>query len=201
MSGRILVSTAYLPPVEYFSVIAGSGSVAIEKNENYIKQTYRNRCCILSSHGIQILTVPVLMATVHKVLIDKVKIDYSKRWQQVHLRAMMAAYRSSPYFDFYFDRIEKIISEDHELLFNLNTKLLEALLEMLRMKKEFTFSDDFEPPVNDQQDFRYTIVPGREPAVPSKKYLQVFDTGNGFAGNLSILDLIFNTGPEASQYL
>lgn len=201
MSGRILVSTAYLPPIAYFSLVAGAASAVIEKNENFIKQTYRNRCCILSSHGIQSLTVPVLRATVHKVRIDQVRIDYSRRWQQVHLRAMMAAYRSSPYFDFYFDTIEKIISENHELLIDLNKKLFEAVMEILRLNPEISFSTDFEPPENSQNDFRYNIMPGKEFSISPKKYIQVFNSGNGFISNLSIIDLIFNTGPEAATYL
>lgn len=200
MSQKALVSTAYLPPISYFSIIASHGNVTIENCENYIKQTYRNRCNILSSHGIQVLTVPVLRATVHKVKINEVRIDYSKRWQQVHLRAMIAAYKSSPYFDYYFDDIEKLICEDHEFLGELNMSLLSAILKMLRLDAGISLSADFTPPVGAPSDFRYSLVPGTHQFINSGKYTQVF-ADKGFISDLSIVDLIFNTGPEAIKYI
>ncbi len=92
MAGKILVSTAYLPPVEYFSLISRADEVLIEREENYLKQTYRNRCYILSAHGPQLLSVPVYLGSLHKTPVKDIRIDYSKRWQQVHLRAMTASY-------------------------------------------------------------------------------------------------------------
>ncbi|HEX2975944.1 MAG TPA: WbqC family protein [Bacteroidales bacterium] len=197
---QVLVSTAYLPPISYFSIIAEHGRVTIENNENYIKQTYRNRCNILSSHGIQVLTVPVLRATLHKVRISEVRIDYSKRWQQVHLRAMIAAYKSSPYFDFYFDKIESIICENHEFLKDLNMSLLFAIVKMLRIEADIALTDKFIPPRGDSGDFRYSLVPGTPGIMSIDKYTQVF-AGKGFFPDLSIVDLIFNTGPEAIKYI
>ena len=129
MAGKILVSTAYLPPVEYFSLIHNADEVLIEREENYLKQTYRNRCYILSAHGPQVLSVPVYLGSFHKTPVKDIRIDYSKRWQQVHLRAMTASYRSSPFFEFYFEEIEKIISKNHEFLIDLNTELTEVILE------------------------------------------------------------------------
>ena len=96
MAGKILVSTAYLPPAEYFSLISHADEVLIEREENYLKQSYRNRCYILSAHGPQLLTVPVYLGSQHKTHIKDIRIDYSKRWQQIHLRAIIASYRSSP---------------------------------------------------------------------------------------------------------
>jgi hypothetical protein len=121
MEEKILVSTAYLPPVEYFSVISGADNILIEREENYIKQTYRNRCYILSAHGPQLLSVPVYLGSLHKTGIKDIRIDYSKRWQQVHLRAMTASYNSSPYFEFYFENFEKIILKNKNFLLDLNS--------------------------------------------------------------------------------
>src|SRR5664280_3240390 len=120
MAGKILVSTAYLPPVEYFSLISRADEVLIEREENYVKQSFRNRCYILSAYGPQLLSVPVYLGSQHKTPLKEIRIDYSKRWQQVHLRAITASYSSSPYFQFYFENIEKIIARKTDFLFDLN---------------------------------------------------------------------------------
>jgi hypothetical protein len=201
MAGKILISTAYLPPLEYFSAIAEADEIFIEKEENYLKQSYRNRCNILSAHGPQILTVPVYLGSVHKTQIKDIRIDYSKRWRQMHLRAMKASYNSSPFFEFYFDTFEKIISADNEFLLDLNMAAAEAVMQILSIKKEIIYTNTFEPPEGKPHDLRYTISPKKESLYTSKRYLQVFDTANGFVPNLSIIDLIFNMGPDAGKYL
>jgi hypothetical protein len=133
MAGKILVSTAYLPPVEYFSLISKADEVFVEKEENYLKQSYRNRCYILSAHGPQILSIPVYLGSVHKTLTKDIRIDYSKRWQQVHSRALKASYSSSPYFEFYFESFDKIISKNHAFLLDLNMELIRSILKILKV--------------------------------------------------------------------
>jgi hypothetical protein len=201
MEQKILVSTAYLPPVEYFSLVSHAGEVYLEKQENYLKQTYRNRCYILSAHGPQLLSVPVYLGSVHKTPIKDIRIDYSKRWQQVHLRAMTASYNASPYFEFYFENIEKIISKNHEFLFDLNIELLESVLEMLKIKITISPTPDFKPVGNPENDFRYKISPKVKSHFIYKEYYQVFEPDNRFVPGLSIIDLVFNLGPEASNFL
>jgi len=201
MAGKILISTAYLPPVEYFSVISGAEEIFVETEENYIKQTYRNRCYILSAHGLQLLSVPVFLGSLHKTLIKDIRIDYSKRWQQVHLGAMTASYNSSPYFEFYYERIEKVVSGNYEFLIDLNMELAEVILEILNLKKKLFYTSVFEPVGNKTQDYRYNITPKKESGFSEKKHPQVFNTGDGFVPRLSVMDLIFNAGPEACNYL
>lgn len=201
MAGKILISTAYLPPVEYFSLVSGADEIIIEKEENYLKQTFRNRCYILSANGPQLLSVPVYLGSSHKTLIKDIRIDYSKRWQQVHLRAMKASYNSSPYFEFYFEKIEKVISDNFEYLLDLNTGLTEIIQEILNIERRLSYTTSFEPADNNAYDFRYRITPKKQSSFAEKKYLQVFDTSVGFVPSLSIIDLIFNTGPEACGYL
>ncbi|MEI6049287.1 MAG: WbqC family protein [Bacteroidota bacterium] len=201
MAGKVLVSTAYLPPVSYFSLISMANELFIEREENYLKQTYRNRCYILSAHGIQLLSVPVYLGSLHKTLIKDIRIDYSKRWQQVHLRAMTASYNSSPWFEFYFENIEKVISKNHKFLLDLNMELTESVLEILKIKKAVFYTSDFLPVIDKENDLRYKISPKKVSGFNVKKYLQVFNNGDGFVPNLSIVDLIFNLGPEAVDYL
>jgi hypothetical protein len=201
MTGKILVSTAYLPPVEYFSLIAQADEVSVEREENYLKQSFRNRCYILSVHGPQLLSVPVYLGSQHKTQLKEIRIDYSKRWQQVHLRAISASYSASPYFQFYFENIEKIINKSFEFLIDLNLELTESVLKMLKIKTKITYSTNFKPVSEDENDFRYKISPKKETQFFVREYIQVFNNDNKFVHGLSIIDLIFNMGPEASGYL
>ena len=201
MSGKILLSTAYLPPVEYFSYILRADAVYVEKEENYIKQSCRNRCYILSAHGTQLLSVPVYLGSLHKTPVKEIRIDYSKRWQQVHLRAITAAYSSAPFFQFYFEYIEKVISKKIEFLLDLNMELTESVLNMLNIKSKLLYTAEFEPAGRSENDLRYKISPKESSLLACKEYLQVFKTGDHFIGGLSIIDLVFNMGPEAGDYL
>jgi hypothetical protein len=197
---KVLISSAYLPPLEYISLIYSAEEAIIEKEENYLKQSYRNRCYILSSHGPQFLTVPVYMGSLHKTAIKDIRIDYSKRWQPVHIGALVAAYNSSPYFEFYFENIEKIITRRTEYLLDLNAGLLEAILGMINIKANVVFSDHFEP-VGGGNDFRYSISPKKQVQFPLKDYPHVFTCPGGVTARLSVLDLIFNMGPDSAGYL
>jgi hypothetical protein len=201
MAGKILLSTAYLPPVEYFATIAGTDEVLIEKEENYLKQTYRNRCCILSANGRQILTVPVYQGSYHKTCIKDIRIDYSKRWQQVHLGAFTSSYNASPWFLHYFEVIEKIILKNHKYLLDLNTGLLTAVLNFLKLNINISYTTVFKPIGDDKNDFRYRISPKIKSNYQAKKYLQVFGQKAGFVPGLSIADLVFNMGPDAASQL
>ena len=201
MTGKIVVSTAYLPPVEYFSIISRASEISIEREENYIKQTYRNRCYILSAHGPQLLSVPVCLGSLHKTRLKDIKIDYSKRWQQVHLRAITASYNSSPYYEFYFENVEKIISQNHQFLLDLNMELTMAALEMLKVRKILSYTTYFEPVMNNENDFRYKISPKNKSRFSEKKYTRVFNIDKDYIPGLSIIDLVFNMGPEAPKYL
>jgi hypothetical protein len=199
MAVKVLLSTAYFPPVEYFSLISKAGEVVIEKEENYLKQSYRNRCYILSAHGPQLLTVPVYLGSQHKTSIKEIRIDYSKRWQQVHLGAMKASYGSSPYYQFYYENIESIISKKFEFLLDLNTELLELIMKMINLKQRISYSTHFEPEDISDYDHRYKISPKKKSAYQGKEYRQVFSSTDSFVPAMSILDLIFNMGPESRE--
>lgn len=201
MPGKIFLSTAYLPPIEYFARIIEADEVFIEREENYIKQSYRNRCYILSAGGPQLLTVPVYQGSFHKTHIRDIRIDYSKRWQQVHLGALTSSYNSSPYFLYYFEIIENIILARYNFLLDLNMDLLTSFLKMLKMKIQVSYTTDFMPVEGKEGDFRYTINPKKDTSYNAIEYFQVFNYVHGFVPGLSIVDLVFNLGPEAIKYL
>jgi len=133
--------------------------------------------------------------------VKDIRIDYSKRWQQVHLRAMISSYKSSPFFEFYFENIEKIISKNHEFLLDLNICLIQMVSGILKLEKTTSHSSHFEPVENMDYDFRYRISPKRIFPYQSKEYMQVFNSSNGFVTGLSIVDLIFNKGPESGKFI
>lgn len=201
MPATVYLSTAYLPPSEYFAAIAEYDEVLIENEENYIKQSYRNRCYILSSGGTQLLSVPVLLGSLHKTPIRDIRIDYSKRWQQVHLGAIMSSYGSSPFFLYYFEILQKIILQNHIFILDLNEELLKSILGMIKLDKKVSFTNKFLPVEGKSNDLRYSISPKKASLYSPKKYQQVFDADIQCSRKLSIIDMLFNIGPETKDYL
>lgn len=201
---RILLSTAYFPPVQYMALVNEAGRVFIEREENYIKQTFRNRCYILTANGVMALSVPVLEGSFHKIAIKDIRIDYTKRWQQIHLRSIYSSYKASPYFDYYYEKVEKIISKSHTFLLDLNMESLQVLVDLMDIRPQITYTDFFEPVKTCEPDWRYLISPKNremDKLFRYKKYLQVFYDRFDFIPGLSSLDLIFNAGPDAVNYL
>ncbi|HWY13236.1 MAG TPA: WbqC family protein [Bacteroidia bacterium] len=191
----VLLSTAYLPPINYFSTLLKNESVFIEKHEHYIKQTYRNRCEILSANGKLSLSIPV-QNNADKELICNKKISYAENWQLKHWRAITSAYKNSAYFKYFEDDLKPFYFEKHELIFDYNTELIKLILKLLRQKKEI------QPTLQYEKIFNGTDL--REPQkkeTRSEKYYQVFADKFGFTPNLSIIDLVFNKGMESVNYL
>lgn len=196
----VLLSTAYFPPVLYFYQIVHASDIVVEKEENFPKQTYRNRCTILSANGPLNLSVPVKHHQ-PKIKTSDICISYSDNWQPVHYRAIESAYRKSPFYEYYIDDLKKFFSEKPESLLEFNTHILKVCLELIKCRKNILFSNKFEKEEKDL-DFRYKITPKKElTEYCFPEYHQVFSGKFGFLPNLSILDLIFNTGPECKDYL
>lgn len=200
-----LLSTAYFPPISYFSLLTLNIPVLIEMYETYARQTYRNRCIILGASGPQKMSVPVKKGSSHKVPVSEIEIDYQTRWQQIHLRSIESAYKNSPYYDFYATGLLEIIDSGIISLLDLNMKLLNKLLGIMHIECNPVFTQSFEKPSGSLFDLRYAISPkGNDPAKYSSqfpRYNQVFSDRYGFVPDLSILDLLFNMGPGSRDYL
>ena len=224
-----LLTTAYFPPVSYFAALAqemsglidrkgGDGSselspsvVYIEACENYQKQSYRNRCRFYAADGVQALTFPVVhQGGTHKLPISEIKVDYSTPWLVQHQRAIVSAYRTSAYFEYYQDELFAIMDSKPERLIDLNTALLKFFIEKtglrvdLRMTQEYSLEGIAGGVVCD--DLREVIHPKRPNTILSdlaleKPYFQVFSPKYGFQSDLSIMDLLFNEGPDSILYL
>jgi hypothetical protein len=202
-SEKILLSTAYLPSIDYLKAIVNSELICIEQFENYIKQSYRNRCKIYAANGIMSLSIPVELATTKKILVKDVKIDYKEAWQKQHLRSIESAYRTSPYFDYLIDDFLPFYTKKHIFLFDFNLGLLNVVLDILQEKKTILLTSDYDHSPSGVEDMRNFFSPKKEnlSCTDQKPYSQVFNQKFGFQANLSCIDLIFNLGTNAYDYL
>lgn len=196
----VLLSTAYFPPLFYFSRILHSSQVFIEIEENFQKQTYRNRCIISGANGPLNLTVPVQHPE-PKIKIRDLKIAYPEKWNLVHLRAIESAYRNSPFYEYYMDDFQPFFKNTYDSLLEFNTSILKTCLSLLKHKGNIEFTSGFIK--NSQEnDYRYVLTPKKGiDDFYFPEYHQVFGEKFGFMPNLSILDLIFNLGPDSKDYL
>jgi hypothetical protein len=198
-----LIELHYLPCITYFSAISQADEIIVERHENYVKQSYRNRCYINTAGGTAALTVPVIQNP-GKTLITDIKVDHTQKWLNNHWRTILSAYGSAPFFEHYSDEIHNVLFKKPVYLYELNFNLLTMCLKWLRLSVLVRESQTYEkkplPPV---ADLRSMIHPKKDdnlnPFHKSVPYVQVF--GNKFARNLSLIDLVFCMGPGACEYI
>ncbi len=198
-----LIDLHFLPSLEYFCVLKKFDQVVLEKHEHYVKQGYRNRCYINTSQGVGLLTVP-LTEKHGKVSIKDVRIDYSTKWQSIHWRTLVSAYKNAPFFEHYEDALHKQLRKEHKFLFDLNLSLLSFCLTSLKWDLKVSESVSYEkksiPSVLDLRSAIQAKKPYSErPYYKPAPYLQVF--GNMFVPNLSLIDLLFCEGPNAGRLI
>jgi hypothetical protein len=205
----LLSELQYNPPIAFFAALRPAEKLLLEAQENYRKQTYRNRCLILTAQGIQPLTVPVLDGSrSEKVKTAEIEIDYRQNWIHRHWRTLQTAYGNSPYFEYYADYFHDIYVQKHTRLFDLNLALLRLLLRCLRLAAPLELTGIYElaypSPVLDFRDCltpkaaRAPTQPDSPAVTPPIPYQQAF--GAGFEPGLSLLDLLFMQGPAAGDY-
>lgn len=196
-----LLTTAYLPPIEYLAHIANAGGAVLEQHEHFVKQTYRNRAIILSANGVMPLIIPLKKGKNNKQVITEVEIDYTENWQRKHWQAIVSAYNNSPFFEFYADEFAPFYNQKQPYLFEYNTALLKLIIKLLKLKADIHFTEEYQvPPVHDN-DHRYQISPKEPNCYMGKPYRQVFAEKHPFMPNLSVVDLLFNVGPRAGEFL
>lgn len=191
--------TAYLPSIEYVSLFLKTDDASIELFETYQKQSCRTRTNVMTANGVQTLTIPVIKTNGNHTLTKDIEISYKESWQQIHLRCLESAYRKSAYFDYYFPYFEKIYRQKFNTLAELNDFCLKTILKILKVKKDYSFTTDFER-ITDENDYRVSLSKGTN-KIEMKPYYQVFADRHGFIPNLSIVDLLFNEGPNSIHNL
>jgi hypothetical protein len=202
----ILLATACFPPVQYFSKLVRFEKIYLEQFENFTKQTYRNRYEILGANGVISLIVPVVKGRGRKIKIRDLRISYDTGWQRNHWRTIFSAYNSSPFFEFYMDDIQPLFEKPYKFLFDFNLEILENLCNFLELETNLVFTKDFDQVPEGTLNFREAFSPKKHIAEKDSQfkpqpYTQVFHEKFGFVPNLSILDLLFNEGPNSLNIL
>lgn len=199
----VLIELHYLPSIEFFSGIQSFSEIIIESKENYVKQSYRNRCYILGSNKTEMLVVPVIDGN-KKVLMKDIKIDYSQRWHVNHWRTMSAAYGKSPFYEFYSDYFKAIYDKKYTFLWDLNFEMLTMCLKLLRVTKTISQTQVYQKEANSTVFDARNLINPKNDSNSSQFYQPIpyqQNFGNEFVPNLSIIDLLFCRGNQASEIL
>ena len=198
----ILLHPTYFPSISHFAAIVQAEKVTFEMEDNFQKQTNRNRTYIYSHNGIQLLNIPVKHSkTAHQKTKD-IQIENDFDWQKQHFKSLEAAYRSSPFFEYFEDDLLPIFEKKHSFLMDLNLEVFDLITRCLRMKIEYSTTTEYFHEINPNEvtDFRF-LANGKKDHSQFESYTQVFDDKFGFINNLSVLDLVFNEGKFALDYL
>lgn len=197
---EILVYPTYFPSISQFAAIAQAESVTFEVEDNFQKQTNRNRMYIYSPNGRQLLNVPVKHSSSAHQKTKDIRIEKAFDWQKLHFKSLEAAYRSSPFFEYYEDEIAPIYFKKQQFLMDLNFEALEIVYKCLGLPFDHRKTEEYFHEVPGLVDFR-DLANGKKDNRQFEEYTQVFGDKYGYLNNLSILDLLFNEGRYALDYL
>ena len=190
------VCPAYLPNIHYMAWVVSQIEIVMVTNKPYQKQTFRNRSEIYGANGKLKLTIPIVHSKEKERQIDEtVVIHYENSWQQKHWKSLENAYRSSPFFEFYEDDLYPFYHQKFEKLMDYNIELIKMVLHLLNSKVKLLFNEETD------DDFDDLIIAKHGLKKKTPLYQQVFQFKHGFISNLSILDLLFNLGPQSLEYL
>lgn len=199
---RVLLTSAYLAPVQYYAWMLAADKVLIEQHDHYLKQTYRNRCTIAAADGPLSLTVPIIKPDNEKCPMKDIRISDHGNWRHLHWNALKSAYRMSPFWEYYEDDFRPFYEKKWEFLMDYNQELQAKICELIDMEPQISRTEAFlTAPEPEIMDLRNVIHPKKEIALDERfqalPYYQVFKERLGFLPNMSIMDLLMNMGPES----
>lgn len=197
---NILLHPTYFPSISHFTAMMKADKIIFEVEDNFQKQTNRNRMYIYSPNGLQLLNIPIKHSSNPHQKFKDTKIEDAFDWQKQHFKSLEAAYRTSPFFEYFEDDIRPLFEKKHDFMMDLNFQAMEIVTECLGMEFNYEKTQEYFHEVNDIQDYRY-LVNGKKDPSNFEPYTQVFEEKHGFINNLSILDLLFNEGRYALEYL
>lgn len=199
MRDTALLSSAYLPPVQWFAKLVSYPTVYVEQYDHYRKQTYRNRCVIATQAGTQTLTVPATLPET-KTFMRDVLVSNHGGWRHLHWQSLVSAYENSPFFEYYADDFRPFYENEFKFLFDFNQQLVATVCRLLDIDCDCMLTEEYadagEMCADDFRDAISPKHPAEDPDFIPQEYYQVFAQRNGFRPNLSIVDLLFNEGPE-----
>ena len=194
-----LIYPSYFPNIASYIVFHHSEKICFEVQDHYQKQTFRNRCYIYGANGLMGLHIPVHYTQKKRQKTSDIIIDNSSLWKANHWKSLESAYRTSPFFEFYEDDLRPLFENKDELLLPFLYKCMTGINLCLGLELSYSESELFEK--NHPNDFRFLINARSKNEITTTPYIQVFQNKFGYLNNLSILDLLFNLGPEALHYL
>jgi hypothetical protein len=197
---NLLIHPTYFPSISHFAAIAQADSVTLEVEDNFQKQTNRNRIYIYSPNGLQLLNIPVKHSKEAHQKTRDIKIETAFDWQKQHFKSLEAAYRSSPFFEYFEDAISPVFTKKRTFLLDLNLETIAIVLKCLTLKCTLEKTSEFFHDVPEYHDLRI-LANGKKDTAQLEEYPQVFGDKHGFINNLSVLDLLFNEGRHALHYL
>ena len=197
---KTLLHPTYFPSVSHYIAMIQADKLVFEVDDNFQKQTNRNRMYIYSANGIQLLNISVKHSTEKKQKYKHVLLDETADWQKNHLKSLEAAYKNSPFFEYFIDDILPIYQKKYKFLMDLNFETFEIVNSCLGIDLSFSKTTEYFHTIKNENDLRY-LVDGKKDTTQLESYTQVFDDKHGFINNLSILDLLFNEGRYAVDYL
>ena len=196
---KILLPIFYLPPVSWFAVfLKEENEIVLEQYENFPKQTYRNRTNIYGANGRLSLIIPINHSG--ERVMKEIKVSHRENWQKLHWKSIKTAYQSSPYFEFYEDKLQKIFEFESDSLIQFNLNALKIVLDILKTKKAYSLNIEYVK-IPLEENYREKFSAKKESEIEMEEYYQTFTDKMGFMKDLSILDLICNKGPETLTYL